>query len=288
MPIEQCAFSILPSSLRDPKVLLDLPRKAVPYADLDKLAPDIREAMNTGELVLLPEGLRYREKEFLVLDDAVDLISGVWDLPMVGGEALDVEHRYQMETGGPSVTLLNLEGAFVERDNVVCQLQDTFDDNEYGSGDHLEQRILEENLPKERADELRAQLRDAEAATQRATEEKALKPILSGSGLARGCRLCGAYCVPARIRAVGSRQSFFLKRQAAWPQRRNDIAEYSGRAARPVAGSVSGRQTAFGVQEPSRDHRCPGRHVSGKARYVQADSGGKAGARPTFSGHLTP
>ena len=105
--------------------------------------------MNTGELVLLLEGLPFRENEFLVLDDAVGSISGVWDLPMLGGEALDVEHRYQLETGGPAVTLSNLGGAFVERDNVVCQLQDDFDDSEYvaGSkiwGEHLEQRILEE------------------------------------------------------------------------------------------------------------------------------------------------
>jgi hypothetical protein len=56
---------------------------------------------------------------------------------------------------------MNLEGAFVERDNVVCQLQDDFDNNEYcaGSkikGEQLEQRILEKKLPKEEADELRA------------------------------------------------------------------------------------------------------------------------------------
>lgn len=160
IPIEQVDFSILPSLAGGPKTPLDLPR-TVFYADLDKLAPDVLGALNAGELVLIAGGLSYREKEFLVLDDAVESISGVWDLPMIGSEALDVEHRYQMETGGPSVTLLVLEGAFVERDNVVCQLQDDFDDNEYEagskiSGDRLEHRILEESLPKERADELRA------------------------------------------------------------------------------------------------------------------------------------
>src|ERR1700722_180618 len=136
-PIEECVVSIFPSRVRNPKEVLDGFLKKVPYADLDRLAPEIREALNTGEMILLPAGLPYREKEFLVLDDAVGSISGVWDLPMIGGEALDVEHRYQMETGGPSVTLLTLEGAFVERGNLVCQLQADFDDNEYEAGSRI-------------------------------------------------------------------------------------------------------------------------------------------------------
>lgn len=158
--IEQGEFSILPSLAGGPKAPLDLPRM-VSYADLDKLAPDVREALDSGELVLRSEGLSYRKKELLVLDDAVETIRGVWDLSMVGAEVLDVENRYQTETGGPSVTLVNIEGVFVERDDVVCQLQDDFDNNEYCSGsriegEHLEQRILDEKLPKEEADELRA------------------------------------------------------------------------------------------------------------------------------------
>ncbi len=160
IPIEQGEFSILPSLAGGPKAPLDLPRM-VSYADLDKLTPDVREALNSGELVLRSEGLSYREKELLVLDDAVESIRGVWDLSMIGAEVLDVEHRYQTENGGPSVTLVNIEGAFVERDDVVCQLQADFDDNEYCSGsriegEHLEQRILDEKLSKEEADELRA------------------------------------------------------------------------------------------------------------------------------------
>lgn len=162
IPIEQFTFRIWPSLAgNESEILSQLPRNAVSGVDLDKLAPDIRNALNTGELVLAKEGVWYRDNERLVLHDAVEWISGVWDLSMVGAEILDVEHRYQMETGGPSVTLENIEGAFVKRDDVVCQLQSDFDDNEYcqGSkimGEQLEHRILKEKLPKEQADKLRA------------------------------------------------------------------------------------------------------------------------------------
>lgn len=59
---------------------------------------------------------------------SVITIEGVWDLPMLGAEKLDVEHEYQNLTQGPEVTLVTLDGAFVEdEDGVIWQLQDQFD-----------------------------------------------------------------------------------------------------------------------------------------------------------------
>lgn len=87
-------------------------------------------------------------------------IPGVWDLPMIGGERLDVEHIWQGLTGGPAVTLQNLEGAFVERsDGVMCQLRESFDQNEYQAGskaqlEKLKQIIASNNIDKEEAEEL--------------------------------------------------------------------------------------------------------------------------------------
>ena len=69
------------------------------------------------------------------MGDNVTTLQGVWDLPMIGGERLDIEHQYQMLTGGPSVTLGTIDGAFVEgRDGAMCQLQEDFDDNEFQAG----------------------------------------------------------------------------------------------------------------------------------------------------------
>jgi hypothetical protein len=79
--------------------------------------------------------LRIDDDRYLTLGDDVTKLKGVWDLPMIGGEKVDIEHQYQMLTGGPSVTLSTLDGAFVEgRDGRICQLQEDFDDNEHVTG----------------------------------------------------------------------------------------------------------------------------------------------------------
>jgi hypothetical protein len=72
--------------------------------------------------------LNIGSERFLRLSDDVTILTGVWDLPMIGNEQLDIEHKYQSLTGGPAVTLQGLDGAFVEgRDGQVCQLQERFE-----------------------------------------------------------------------------------------------------------------------------------------------------------------
>ena len=43
----------------------------------------------------------------------------VYDLPMVGGEKLDVEQEYQRQTGGPEVTLTAFDGTFVDSEDGI-------------------------------------------------------------------------------------------------------------------------------------------------------------------------
>lgn len=89
------------------------------------------------------------ERHELILrcdDDVVD-IAGVWDLPMIGGERLDVEHQYQGLTDGPAVTLQNLDGAFVEgQDDQIYQLQENYDDNEYQAGSSAALERLKQHI----------------------------------------------------------------------------------------------------------------------------------------------
>ena len=124
--------------LRAPAKLLAL-LKDVPTAEWPNLLP-------------IPSGLNIDEDRFLELSDGVTTLRGVWDLPMIGNERLDIEHEYQNFTGGPAVTLQGLDGAFVEgRDGQICQLQENFDENEYqtGSSAHLErlkQHIAENSI----------------------------------------------------------------------------------------------------------------------------------------------
>lgn len=79
------------------------------------------------------------EGRYLNIDyDKVYSIEGIWDLPMIGGEELDVEHYYQSLIGGPKITLNNIDGAFVENGEKIYQLMENFDDNEFQSGSKAE------------------------------------------------------------------------------------------------------------------------------------------------------
>ena len=94
-----------------------------------------------GKPIQVMKGLNLDDKRLLYLEvDEVVTLDGVYDLLMLGNESSDVEHKYQILTGGPSVTLQCLDGAFVTlEDDTIYQLLESFDENEYqrGSAGHL-------------------------------------------------------------------------------------------------------------------------------------------------------
>lgn len=100
------------------------------------------------------------EGKFLNLEQEVTSLTGVWDLTMLGAERLDIEHKYQQLTGGPEVTLAVFEGTFVSQgEEVICQLQESWDRNPYCKGslaslEELEVAIVQNNIPKEKAEQL--------------------------------------------------------------------------------------------------------------------------------------
>ncbi len=100
-----------------------------------------------GNFFPLLMSLNIDNLRFLTLDKKVTSIMGVWDLSMIGGEELDIEHRYQLLTGGPAVTLEGMNGAFVERDDgLMYQLQSDFDDNEYQTGSTAQLKKLKKHI----------------------------------------------------------------------------------------------------------------------------------------------
>lgn len=115
-----------------------------------KLPKDLAAAVrgeSGGEEVTYLMSLRIDDDRYLTLGDDITTLRGVWDLPMIGGEQLDIEHQYQMLTGGPSVTLETMDGAFVEgRDGGICQLQEDFDDNEYQAGSTAQLEKLKQHI----------------------------------------------------------------------------------------------------------------------------------------------
>jgi len=71
---------------------------------------------------------------FLLDMTQVRSIQGVWDLTLLGSEAIDLEFNYQSLTSGLEVTLVGLEGVFVKKDDVYAGLLTDFEDNEFQDG----------------------------------------------------------------------------------------------------------------------------------------------------------
>jgi hypothetical protein len=86
------------------------------------------------------------EGKYLNLDDELIVIDGVWDLPMIGGEMVNVEHEWHNLTNRSGVTLQSMDGAFVQNnDGVICQLQERFGFygfNEYQAGSQAQLEVL--------------------------------------------------------------------------------------------------------------------------------------------------
>ncbi|WP_445658337.1 hypothetical protein [Achromobacter sp. NCFB-sbj8-Ac1-l] len=117
---------------------------------------------DSGEEVPLILSLRVDDSRWITLDrEKIVSVWNVWDLPMFGGERLDVEHEYLRLTGGPSITAETLDGAFIWRGpESICQIQADFDDNEYVGGSKaggiaLESRIAQDEIGKKEASKLR-------------------------------------------------------------------------------------------------------------------------------------
>lgn len=111
---------------------------------------------------------RIDENRLLTLRDEAITLRGIYDLPMVGAERLDVEHKFQMLTGGPDVTLTNIEGAMVQAgDGEIFQLLQSWDDNKFYAGstaqlEGIERQILSDKLSKTAS----KNLQDANAAAR--------------------------------------------------------------------------------------------------------------------------
>lgn len=143
-----------------------------------------------GGYTKLPEGVPLNNGDVIELEPDIVSLRGIYDLPMIGNERLDVEHAYQALTDGPPVTLQGLDGAFVSAgDKTYCQLQESFDENEFQSGSAVQGRKLEafiesEGLDAETADEMRAKHKeDREQFKKRRAEKPAKENYFPAGGL---------------------------------------------------------------------------------------------------------
>ncbi|MCG7983778.1 hypothetical protein [Candidatus Thiodiazotropha endoloripes] len=158
VPIKQAKMYITTSPTN--KSLPEIIKKDVLSSDIDDLPDDIRIGLDNKELVLTSMGNAISEHEVIEYTDKIATLTGIWDLPMLGSEILDIEHTYQQLTGGPAVTLTCLDGAFVKSsDGRIANIQETFDDNEFQTGsmaqlEKIKEHIAENNITPEKANSM--------------------------------------------------------------------------------------------------------------------------------------
>ena len=103
-----------------------------------------------GGTVRIPDGVMLNNGSAIRLEDKIVSLRGIYDLPMMGNERLDVEHLYQQLTDGPEVTLQGLDGPFVVAGDLYGQVQSSYDDNEHQAGSAAQGRKLEAFIERER------------------------------------------------------------------------------------------------------------------------------------------
>lgn len=125
-------------------------------------------SLDGERMIRLYRGPRLGNGDVIELQDEVVPLQGVFDLPMIGAEQLDVEHAYQALTDGPRITLSSLEGPFVTAGDDYFQLVQSWDDNEHvrgsrAEGEAIEAHISSNALGLEEATTLRAIHKEARA-----------------------------------------------------------------------------------------------------------------------------
>lgn len=162
---------------------------------LDGVLDGSADSTTAAPLLVHLASLKIDEERYLTLERDVVRLPEICDLPMIGADALAVEQRYQDLTDGPEVTLTVLEGAFVEHDGYVYQLQEHLDENECMDGSRAQGQMLERAFVGEDAP---ATVIDAMGQRYRALREKFLGDVLTR----RGATSAGYY--PAHALPHGS------------------------------------------------------------------------------------
>ena len=88
------------------------------------------------------------DSDFLSFEDKVSSICGLWDLTMIGSEAIDIEYYYEQMTSGLEVTLVGLDGVFLEKDGIFANLHTDYEDNEYQPGSKAQLKLLKARIVK--------------------------------------------------------------------------------------------------------------------------------------------
>lgn len=121
-----------------------VPFKEVPMRELPSLVDGKTVNYPAGMLIdhIKPGENIAEDTRFVCFSDEVVSIDGIWDLSMVGNERIDIEFDLQREIGGPEVTMINMDGTFLKKDDGTwAALQDQFPDKSVLGDDGVKRKI---------------------------------------------------------------------------------------------------------------------------------------------------
>lgn len=100
-----------------------------------------------GEPVLVIRSLKIDADHYVKFSGKVTAVNGVWDLPMIGGEQLDIENKFQQLTNGHALASAALEGVTLQgADGALYQLQDQLTVTEYSNFWNAQHRELKQYI----------------------------------------------------------------------------------------------------------------------------------------------
>ena len=101
------------------------PGRTIPLSEATRT--EIPTLDGNGHIVSL-DGTPLPGDRVMVFEDKIVTIVDVWDLPMVGGERLEIENLYERDLLRHPAELFNLEGTFVNlSDGTCCELMERFE-----------------------------------------------------------------------------------------------------------------------------------------------------------------
>lgn len=100
-----------------------------PYGEIiEKCSDAMARAVSDRSVATIPLGDHAGGSKYVRFKGDIFNAVGVWDLPMLAGEEIDVRELYQELTGGPEVDLSSIDGAWLKGENgrLYC-IQERFD-----------------------------------------------------------------------------------------------------------------------------------------------------------------
>ncbi len=164
--------------------------KFINKEDVDFWDSEIASDFNGKPLVRtsspFTEEFEVSEDRWVSLDSKVATVSGLWDLSMLGSEALDIARYFQKEISGKDSYSNSLGGVFLYQGDAVCQLQSLFYDKKYSDACIVAEQQLEQYIASNKLTDDETQALRDEAKWKRHTSisgefERALNYVPSSS-----------------------------------------------------------------------------------------------------------